>query len=122
MRVMPEDVNTYRGVAVWVLRSISVALLAVGTYLVLKKILFGIGVGDPQMIYRVWEDVGEGHSFYRGLAMLLTGAGLGLASSRLARWAIAVPPDGCPRCGYGPGAQDSARCPECGLDGRGTER
>jgi hypothetical protein len=106
------DVNAWRAASVWVLRSVSVVLLAAGAYLALKKVLFGIGTGQLDMIYGVWEGIGEGQSFYRGLALLAVGAGLGAGAHPIARWAFPVPRGGCPRCGY---ASGRPTCPECGL-------
>jgi hypothetical protein len=124
MRTMtPGQINAWRGVVVWGLRGASVLLLATGSYLVMKKVLFGLGTGDLNMIYGVWEDVGEGHSLYRGLAMLAVGTVLAARSRALSRWIIAVPPDDCPGCGYErEQSPEPGRCPECGLAGVGGVR
>jgi hypothetical protein len=80
-----------RGVAMWVMRSVSAGAVLYGAYLVIKKVLFGIGSGQVDMIFGVWEGTGEGHSLYRGLSMIVVGVALGLASRRLAAWVFAVP-------------------------------
>jgi hypothetical protein len=113
----PSDVNGWRAAAVWALRSVSIALLATGAYLVLKKVLFGIGIGQLDQIYRYFEGVGEGQSFYRGLSMIAVGIGLGAGAHPISRWAIALPRTGCPRCAY---PVSGPTCPECGLPNPST--
>lgn len=104
-----------RTLAVWCLRAASTLLVAVGMYLILKRVFFGVGVSDFTMVHRVYQGVGEDNSLYRGLAMVAVGAGLGLASARIARWMVPVPARGCPGCGYA-AADDAGKCPECGLE------
>ena len=106
--------NAWRGIAVWVMRAASVLMLAVGAYLLLKRLLFGIGQGSPGLGFTIYQSSGEEASAYRGLAMIMVGAALGPLAPRIAAWMIRVPPEDCPRCGYG--ARDSDRCTECGLD------
>jgi hypothetical protein len=110
----PQDVNTIRGVTTWALRLASLVLVAYGAFLVLQRVAFAVGIANAETAFRTWEGTGEGHSLYRGLAMLIVGAALGAASSRLSRWAIPVLPLGCPACGYESDASPAARCPECG--------
>lgn len=90
-------------------------LVASGAYLATKKLLFGLGTRQPETIVDVYEGIGEGHSFYRGLALLAVGFALGAAAPRLAAWIIVLPTSGCPRCGYKTTIAPGAPCPECGL-------
>lgn len=113
MRVSAESVRSARAIATWSLRAASVVLLAGGSYLFLKRLVFGLIQGDMHQAFRVWAEIGEGHSASRGMAMVAVGAALALLSGRIARWAIVTPPQGCPGCGY-PGAEGGI-CPECGL-------
>lgn len=113
-RVRPADVNALRAWATWVLRAAGVGLTAWGAYLVLKRLVFGIGQGDPMSSLRSYTDTGEGESLSRGVALLVVGGVLGWGSARIARWMVSVAPEGCPGCGYsGPGRD--GLCPECGL-------
>ncbi len=113
-RIRAEDVNTVRAVVTWVLRAIAAAALAIGVYLPLKALLLGLSVGNMEMAYSVYDNVGENHPLSRGLVLITLGAALGLFSSKIARWMIPVPGRGCPGCGYaGPGR--NGLCPECGL-------
>lgn len=113
----PTTVNAARAVTAWMLRGSGVALLAVGGYLFLKRLLFAIGMGPGGLdhIFRVYMEVGEGMSTYRGLAMLTVGAVLAVFARRIARWVVSVPDRGCPACGYAGAVGD--KCPECGLRG-----
>ncbi len=122
----PRRVNSVRTVVVWCLRGVAVVLLAEGAYLFLKKLFFAIGMitsHNPTYgffhMFRRMEGIGEGQSTYRGLAMLVVGGALAFGAKRIARWMIAMPVTGCPRCGYD-GAVNSI-CPECGLSGLETE-
>ena len=114
-RLTASSITRARAMTVWAIRAVALGLLAAGSYLTLKRIVFAV-FADFDAAFRVWTDVGEGHGASRGVAMLLLGAALALASSRLARWVIVIPPTGCPGCGYSlEGAGDSAVCPECGM-------
>jgi hypothetical protein len=113
--VTPARINTCRGIATWAIRATSLILLAIGAYLVLKRVALALVTREPQTAFMVWEGTGEEQSFYRGLAMLAVGAALGITSRPLARWALSALPEGCPRCGYE--KVDQPRCPECGLTG-----
>ncbi len=118
-RFTPDRINALRGCAMWAIRAIAVILVAVGAYLMLKRLALGIGTMDFGLAFRTWEDVGEMQSFYRGIGMVVVGAALGVFSRRIAAWVIAMPPSGCPQCGYAvappTGSAPPARCPECGL-------
>ena len=117
---MLEQVNTVRGIARWVLRSIALGLAAMGVYLLLKRVAFALVVQDASVAFMAWDGIGASHEPARGAAMLLIAAILAVAGDPLVRWAIPLPPQGCPRCGHGDadagteaaGAAD--RCPECG--------
>lgn len=115
--ISPTDVARTRVIAVWMIRAVSLSSTGLGLYLVLKKLLFALVAPTGEglwFMFRVWDDVGEQQSTFRGLAMIILGVALGLASSRLARWVVALPASGCPRCGYDAAGRD--RCPECGLE------
>jgi hypothetical protein len=119
-RPTPQQVLAARTYAVWALRSIGAALLCLGGYLVLKRVLFGIGLGDMSIVTRTYVGVGEDSSLYRGLALLVVGGLIAGLSTPIARWIVIVRPEGCPGCGYA-AAADANQCPECGLklaDGR----
>jgi hypothetical protein len=111
----PNRVNTCRGLLTWAIRCASLIVLAVGAYLVLKRVALAIVNRDIQTAFLSWEEIGEGQSFYRGLAMIGVGAGLGGLARTLARWAFPTMPEGCPGCGYE--RVEQPRCPECGLEG-----
>jgi hypothetical protein len=113
MRLLAEHVHTARALATWALRGAAIALLAVGCYLFLKRLVFGLMVTDMEAAFRVWMEIGEGHSASRGIAMMIIGAALALLSGRVARWAIVCPARGCPGCGYP--QPEGEICPECGM-------
>jgi len=119
--IPPQTVNAVRAITTWVLRSVGVALVFIGAYLMIKKIAFGIGTGDLEMAYNVWDNTGEGHSLYRGVAMVLAGVPLALLSRPLASWIVVVPSLDCPACGYQTPRTEGDRCPECGLPGAGAD-
>src|SRR5215468_9954260 len=96
LTIRPSDVNAARAVVIWTLRGVALLLIASGVYLTLKKTLFGLGTNQVNMILDVYEGVGEEHSTYRGLSMLVVGAALAALSRPLARWMIVVPSDACP--------------------------
>ena len=58
--VSSSVVSTSRGVAMWVMRSVSAAAVLYGAYLVIKKVLFGIGSGQLDMIYGCLGGNGRG--------------------------------------------------------------
>lgn len=117
--ITTQQINAVRGIVTWAVRGVALTLVATGGYLALKRVLFGIGVWDFELAFRVWEDIGEKQSFYRGVGMVLVGLPLGLWSRRIAGWVVALPPTGCPQCGYAvappSGSAAPSRCPECGL-------
>lgn len=114
----PHRINTCRGLMTWAIRSASLILLAIGAYLVLKRVVLAVVNHDLQTAFQTWEEIGEGQSFYRGAAMLAVSAALAGFSRALPRWAFPAMPEGCPRCGYERVEQE--RCPECGLAGFGS--
>jgi hypothetical protein len=111
----PHRINTCRGILTWATRAACIALLTFGTYLVLKRFTMAVVTRDIQSAFVVWEETGEGHSLYRGLAMLMVGGLLAGLSRAIPRWVFPAMPEGCPRCGYE--RVDQPRCPECGLGG-----
>lgn len=118
-QIAPERINALRGMTTWCVRGVSVVLTALGAYLMLKRLALAVGTLNPELAFLTWQDIGESQSFYRGVGMVLIGAALGLFSRRVAAWVIAMPPTGCPQCGYAvappTGSAPPARCPECGL-------
>lgn len=108
-----EAVNGWRASVASSIRVAAIVLLAWGGALVVKKVAFGIGTAQPEMIWNVYEGVGEEHGTYRGIAYLAVGVVLAFAANWLARWAIRPPAEGCPSCGY---ERWESRCPECGLE------
>ncbi|GJQ30533.1 MAG: hypothetical protein HBSAPP03_24170 [Phycisphaerae bacterium] len=115
----PRHVLGTRVIVLWALRVVSVVLVAVGLYLVIKRVLFAFisGMGFMNML-TTWEGVGEEHSLYRGLAFMAVGGTLAAISGVLAIWIIPAMAYMCPKCGYEPPTRDDpSRCPECGLDG-----
>lgn len=118
LRLTPTSVNTTRTLVVWCIRSVAVVLLVVGGYRllwVLSMALFN-GAHGFSLLIRIYSPTDSLSLFtYRGLAMLAVGLVLAFGSRRLARWVIAMPVIGCPRCGYDGAVNDI--CPECGLCG-----
>lgn len=118
-RILPERINALRGMATWCFRGVAVILVAVGAYLMLKRLALGLGTLNFDLALQTWEDIGEKQSFYRGIGMVVVGAALGVFARRLAALVIAMPPTGCPQCGYAvappTGQAPPSRCPECGL-------
>ncbi|CAG0969768.1 hypothetical protein PHYC_01178 [Phycisphaerales bacterium] len=113
----PRDVHAIRTGALWLVRAIGLSLLGLGAYFTLNRILFslGSGMGFTQML-QTWNGVGEDHSLYRGLAMLVIGGALAGFSAALARWVVPMVAYSCPGCGYEPAkVNEHGRCPECGL-------
>lgn len=116
-KLTPTDVIAVRTILLWAIRALAIALMATGSYLFLKKLLFATfsGQGFWEMLFQIWEGIGEEHSTYRGLALVIVGAALTVLSRPLVRWVVQPPSLGCPRCGYaGP---VGGTCPECGQDG-----
>ncbi|MBK7404185.1 MAG: hypothetical protein IPJ41_06020 [Phycisphaerales bacterium] len=121
-KITPVAVNSWRALAVWAIRAAALSLLATGAYLFLKKLFFAIGFGPGgfEHMFRVFTEVGEQQSTYRGLSMLAVGSALALGAKHIARWIIALPDEGCPRCGYAGPVNDT--CPECGQVGVSADR
>lgn len=119
-RLSTQQVNAVRGIVTWTIRAAALILIATGAYLSLKRLALGVGNNfDLQLIFQTWQSTGEEQSMYRGIAMMLVGGVLAALSRRLAAWVVAMPPTGCPQCGYAvappQGAASPGRCPECGL-------
>lgn len=113
MKLSTESVHSARALATWLVRAAAVILVGVGSYLFLKRLVFGLMVSDMKQAFGVWMEIGEGHSAARGLAMVAVGAALGLLSRRIVRWAIVPAASGCAGCGYP--HPESGVCPECGM-------
>jgi hypothetical protein len=114
MRISPATVNSVRGIATWAMRGVSIVLLALGAYLVLSRVLWAVGSRLLSQGFAFYTEPHEVGAPFTGAAMLAIGAGLGRLAGPIARWMIPVPPESCPRCGYG-NAEPVGRCPECGL-------
>lgn len=108
----PAAVHATRWLITTLARSAATIFIAVGAYLVLKKVAFAIGSGQGVEVLRAWTGVGEEHSFYRGSAMLAVGLPLFLIASRLSRLIVRVPttaaPDASTRDKTAPTAAPSA--------------
>lgn len=117
-RISSNQMHTIRAWVTWAIRAVALILLATGSYLMLKRIAFGIGVKSAEAALGSWTGVGEEHSFYRGIGMVFVGIVLAGFSKALARWVVTMPTRGCPNCGYAvsEGVGESERCPECGLE------
>lgn len=105
-------VHSVRAVVCWSLRLLGLLAASLGAYLLLKRVAFAVGTGDFPGAFQAWTGVGEGHSAYRGIALIIVGVALGVVSKWAARWAIVTPGGGCPRCGYD--MKPDEPCPECG--------
>lgn len=115
-RLTPSSVLAVRAVVLWVLRGVSVWLVAWGVFQVGARVVFGAMSRGPTGAWQVWSDIGQEHGIVRGVPLVVVGVVLGASSRRLARWIVRPAEVGCPACGYaspGPGG----RCPECGLPG-----
>lgn len=113
----PKQVNSWRAGVRWAVRGVAATMVATGVYLMLKRLSFGIGTGNMEAALRSWVDIGESHSFYRGVALVIVGGALAALSTRLSAWIVTVPAETCPQCGYANAPAEGARCPECGLQG-----
>ncbi len=124
MREMtPQGAFAVRVRVLWATRVIALVLGSVGAYLALKRLLFAAFSGMGTEMFTTWDGIGEEHSFYRGLAMMLVAGVLAACSTILARWAVPAIAYLCPGCGYEPPrTADPHRCPECGLDGAFNDR
>ncbi|MCA9272220.1 MAG: hypothetical protein KDA31_04155 [Phycisphaerales bacterium] len=110
-----------RAVVFWAIRAVGVALVCYGTFLILARLVFGLFLSPDYARgvfggVKIWMGIAEDHGWVRGWPMLTVGGVLCLASRPLSRWIIAMPDQGCPRCGYA-GTVSGGRCPECGLEG-----
>lgn len=121
MIITPAHVNAWRARTQWVLRGVAFLLIASGSYLCLKRIVFGVITGDFRMVTRVWTQFGETATMSRGVAMLLVGVGIAVFGRRLSRWIITLPPNTCPRCGHVRTLGGGTKCTECGLEGVNSE-
>ena len=118
---MIDHVNSVRGIGRWTVRSVAVLLAGVGTYLLLKRVVFALMTGNVTVAFQVWNDTGQTHEGSSGAAMIAIAAILAITGDRLVRWAIPCPPTSCPQCGQTAAPapegtdQTATRCPECGL-------
>jgi len=110
---MPDTIIRRRLLALLVIRSIAVLLLAVGAYHLVYAIGLVVGERDLNMLWAQWNN---GFSFfYHGVATSFVGAGLAVFGRKLVRWVLPLPQHECPQCGYGFKGLTSPRCPECGF-------
>jgi hypothetical protein len=115
-RFTAAHIIAIRAVATWTLRVLSVLLLGYGAFLALTRLFFGFATGQASNLTAYYDSgTHEIGALFSGLAMLIVGGVLGGFAKPIAAWAIAVPADACPKCGY-PRAAADLRCPECGLD------
>ncbi len=114
----PATVVSVRTIAVWILRILALYLILRGGYLFLQRFLMGFIVGQPEMAWNVWQEIGaESHYVSIGALMVAFGAGLAVFSRQIAAWLTPTPREGCPACGFSRGDDDPTRCTECGLPG-----
>ncbi len=114
-----QQIHRVRTVGLWSVRTIAAALITYGIYLFLKRMIFGVMIGDPAMPFQVHMEIGETHSTSRGPAMAIVGLAMFLLSRRMMGWVFPPPFAGCPRCAYpvpeGMDGSSPDRCPECGY-------
>ncbi|MGP1309678.1 MAG: hypothetical protein ACTS27_05720 [Phycisphaerales bacterium] len=114
----PSTVVSVRTITVWFIRALALFLLLRGAYLVAQRFLMGIIVGQPDMAWSMWQEIGaKSHYVSIGALMVVFGTVLALLNRRIAAWLTPAPPEGCPRCGFARGDDDPSRCTECGLPG-----
>jgi hypothetical protein len=114
----PSTVVSVRTIAVWILRILAFYLIVRGVYFMLQRLLLGALVGQPDMVWGVWQEIGNTtHRFSIGALMALFGIALALFNRTIAAWMIPAPVEGCPNCGFSRGDDDPTRCTECGLPG-----
>ncbi len=118
-KITTQRINVMRAIVTWVIRGVALILVALGVYLFLKRFIMGLGSGfDFKLVFQTWEGL-DRQPVYCGISMVLVGLPLGFWSKKIAAWVIAMPPTGCPQCGYAvappEGAAPPSRCPECGL-------
>jgi len=107
-------VQQWRAVALWILRSAAVWLIAWGAFQVTARLIYGVSRLDLQAAIQYDTGVGETHGVFRGGSALIVGITLAWFSRGIARWIVRPPEDACPGCGYEGGGTEG-RCPECGL-------
>ena len=108
-------VRLLRGLTLWGLRTLGLALLVRGAYLCVNRVLFGLLLGDATLGWNAYTGVGEEHMAAAGLAAVLIGLALMLAARPLSRLVIAMPDPGCPACGHTGDVDADGRCVECGC-------
>ena len=114
-----QQIHRVRTVGLWSVRTIAAVMIAFGLYLFLKRMIFGMMIGDPVMPFHVHMEIGETHSTSRGPAMAIVGLAMFLLSRWMMTWIFPPQFAGCPRCAYPvPEAKDASnanRCSECGY-------
>jgi len=130
--ICPKHIQVVRTVLLWLIRMVAVILILYGGYLIFARLFYAFFIGDgitagPGAIVATGIQglkanigIGSDHGLVRGVPMLIIGIVLAFLSRRLARWVVAMPELGCPRCGYA-GSGRPGKCPECGLDGVGPD-
>lgn len=111
--IRARTIHETRAGVLWILRAVGVFLVAWGAFMVSARLMFGMLTAGPMSsAWQVTMGVGEEHGIYRGGPLIVLGMLLCVFGRRLARWIVATPENGCPRCGYEDGQQP---CPECGY-------
>ncbi len=114
-RMSADHIHNLRSVVTAAARIAGASILLIGSYLLLKRVFFAVITGQGTAMLETWTGIGEEHSFYRGMAMILIGAVMLALSRRVSRWIVPVPDEGCPCCRYAPPEGVSDRCAECGY-------
>ena len=115
--VTPGRVQSVRAVVTWALRLTGLGPVLYAGFQIGARATFAVFTGGD-----VWQnleahmDIGSEHGLFRGVPMLIVGVVLMVASRWAARWVVAMPERGCPRCGYAGSVVDGV-CPECGQRG-----
>jgi len=110
-----ETIHAARWAVVFASRAAGITLLTIGAYLILKRAAFAIATGQNFDVLTIWNGIGEDHSIYRGLAMIIVATPLVAFARVLARFIARLPDTGCPRCLY-ERAPGTDRCTECGYE------
>lgn len=114
----PSTVVSARTLVIWVIRLAALYLVLRGGYLALQRLLMALIVGQPEMAWGVWMEIGnESHRVSIGSVMVVIGILLAIFNRPLGAWLTPAPKEGCPACGFSRGDEDPTRCTECGLPG-----
>ncbi|MGP1347578.1 MAG: hypothetical protein ACTS3F_13050 [Phycisphaerales bacterium] len=111
-----QRIRSTRALVMWLVRVVGSAMVALGVYLLVKQLVFGLMVGHPSRAWQIYQGVGEWHIASHGAAAAVVGLPMVLLSRRIARFVVAMPDRGCPGCAYTGERDGNGKCPECGLE------